>query len=61
MRSKSLQFDIGDGNHIDTCGTGEVWTSFNCSTASFVATAGGTKVTNTEIKIISVSQAVQIF
>ena len=55
MRSKSLQFDIGDGNHIDTCGTGGSGLhTFNCSTASaFVATAGGAKVTKHGNKAIS--------
>ena len=43
MREKSLKFDIGDGTHIDTCGTGGTGLhTFNCSTASsFVAAAGG--------------------
>ena len=39
MKEKSLKFDIGDGSHIDTCGTGGTGlNTFNCSTASsFVA------------------------
>ena len=39
MKDKSLKFDIGDGTHIDTCGTGGTGLhTFNCSTASsFVA------------------------
>ena len=47
MKEKSLKFDIGDGNHIDTCGTGGTGIhTFNCSTASsFVAAAGGAKIT----------------
>jgi anthranilate phosphoribosyltransferase len=33
MREKSLKFDIGDGTHIDTCGTGGTGLhTFNCST-----------------------------
>ena len=63
MRSKSLQFDIGDGNHLDTCGTGGSGLhTFNCSTASaFVATARGAKVTKHGNKQYPVSRAVQIF
>ena len=35
MKEKSLKFDIGDGSHIDTCGTGGTGLhTFNCSTAS---------------------------
>ena len=35
MKEKSLKFDIGDGTHIDTCGTGGTGLhTFNCSTAS---------------------------
>jgi anthranilate phosphoribosyltransferase len=47
MKDKSLKFDIGDGSHIDTCGTGGTGLhTFNCSTASsFVAAAGGAKIT----------------
>ena len=47
MKDKSLTFDIGDGDHIDTCGTGSSGLhTFNCSTASaFVAAAGGASVT----------------
>ncbi len=43
MKEKSLTFQIGDGSHIDTCGTGGTGIhTFNCSTASsFVASAGG--------------------
>ena len=47
MKEKSLRFDIGDGSHIDTCGTGGTGLhTFNCSTASsFVAAAAGAKIT----------------
>ena len=47
MKEKSLKFDIGDGSHIDTCGTGGTGLhTFNCSTASsFVAAAAGAKIT----------------
>ena len=47
MRDKSLKFNIGDGTHIDTCGTGGTGLHiFNCSTASaVVAAACGAKVT----------------
>ena len=35
MKDKSLTFDIGNGDHIDTCGTGGSGLhTFNCSTAS---------------------------
>ena len=55
MKEKSLKFDIGDGNHIDTCGTGGTGIhTFNCSTASsFVAAAGGAKITKHGNKAIS--------
>tara|TARA_B100000902_G_scaffold395379_1_gene453839 strand:+ start:653 stop:1663 length:1011 start_codon:yes stop_codon:yes gene_type:complete len=55
MKLNSLQFDIGDGNHIDTCGTGGTGIhTFNCSTASsFVAAAGGAKITKHGNKAIS--------
>jgi anthranilate phosphoribosyltransferase len=55
MRDKSLKFDIGDGTHIDTCGTGGTGLhTFNCSTASsFVATAGGAAITKHGNKAIS--------
>lgn len=55
MRDKSLKFNIGDGTHIDTCGTGGTGLHiFNCSTASaFVATACGAKVTKHGNKSIS--------
>ena len=55
MKEKSLQFDIGDGTHIDTCGTGGTGLhTFNCSTASsFVAAAGGAKITKHGNKAIS--------
>ena len=55
MREKSLQIDIGDGSHIDTCGTGGTGLhTFNCSTASsFVAAAGGAKITKHGNKAIS--------
>ena len=43
MRDKSLKFDVGTLDHIDTCGTGGSGLhTFNCSTASsFVAAASG--------------------
>ena len=55
MRDKSLKFDIGDGTHIDTCGTGGTGLhTFNCSTASsFVAAAGGALITKHGNKAIS--------
>ncbi len=55
MKEKSLQIDIGDGSHIDTCGTGGTGLhTFNCSTASsFVAAAGGAKITKHGNKAIS--------
>ena len=55
MKDKSLKFDIGDGTHIDTCGTGGTGLhTFNCSTASsFVATAGGASITKHGNKAIS--------
>ena len=35
MKEKSLKYDLGDGTHIDTCGTGGTGLyTFNCSTAS---------------------------
>ena len=55
MKDKSLKFEIGDGSHIDTCGTGGTgFHTFNCSTASsFVAAAGGAKITKHGNKAIS--------
>ena len=55
MREKSLKFKIGDGTHIDTCGTGGTGLhTFNCSTASsFVAAAGGASITKHGNKAIS--------
>ena len=55
MKEKSLKFDIGDGSQIDTCGTGGTGLhTFNCSTASsFVAAAGGAKITKHGNKAIS--------
>ena len=55
MQQKSLKFDIGDGTNIDTCGTGGTGLhTFNCSTASsFVAAAGGAKITKHGNKAIS--------
>jgi anthranilate phosphoribosyltransferase len=55
MRDKSLKFDIGDGTHIDTCGTGGTGLhTFNCSTASsFVAAAGEASITKHGNKAIS--------
>ena len=46
MKDKSLKFDIGDGTHIDTCGTGgDGLGLFNISTASALLLASmGTKV-----------------
>ena len=55
MKDKSLKFDIGDGTHIDTCGTGGTGLhTFTCSTASsFVAAAGGASITKHGNKAIS--------
>ena len=55
MKDKSLTFDIGNGDHIDTCGTGGSGLhTFNCSTASaFVAAAGGASVTKHGNKAVS--------
>ena len=55
MRDRALKFDLGDGSHIDTCGTGGTGLHiFNCSTASaFVASACGAKVTKHGNKSIS--------
>ena len=55
MKDKSLTFDIGNGDHIDTCGTGgSGLQTFNCSTASsFVAAAGGASVTKHGNKAVS--------
>ncbi|MDB4828766.1 anthranilate phosphoribosyltransferase [Gammaproteobacteria bacterium] len=55
MKEKSLKFKIGDGNQIDTCGTGGSGIhTFNCSTASsFVAAAGGASVTKHGNKAVS--------
>ena len=54
MRSKSLQFDIGDGIILIPVGQAGLDHTFNCSTASaFVATAGGAKVTKHGNKAIS--------
>ena len=55
MKEKSLKFDIGDGTHIDTCGTGGTGLhTFNCSTASsYVAAAGGAKITKHGNKAVS--------
>ena len=55
MKDKSLTFDIGNGDHIDTCGTGGSGQhTFNCSTASaFVAAAGGASVTKHGNKAVS--------
>ena len=55
MRDRALKFDLGDGSHIDTCGTGGTGLHiFNCSTASaFVAAACGAKVTKHGNKSIS--------
>ena len=55
MKEKSLTFLLGDGDHIDTCGTGGTGIhTFNCSTASsFVASAGGAAVTKHGNKAVS--------
>ncbi len=55
MKDKSLTYQIGGGDHIDTCGTGGTGMhTFNCSTASaFVAAAGGAAVTKHGNKAIS--------
>ncbi len=55
MKDKSLTFNIGNGDHIDTCGTGgSGLNTFNCSTASsFVAAAGGALVTKHGNKAVS--------
>ena len=55
MKDKSLTFLLGDGDHIDTCGTGGTGIhTFNCSTASsFVAAAGGAAVTKHGNKAVS--------
>ena len=55
MKDKSLTFEIGNGDHIDTCGTGGSGLhTFNCSTASsFVAAAGGASVTKHGNKAVS--------
>ena len=55
MKEKSLRFNLGDGSHIDTCGTGGTGLhTFNCSTASsFVAAAGGAQITKHGNKAIS--------
>ena len=55
MRDKSLKFDVGTLDHIDTCGTGGTGLhTFNCSTASsFVAAAGGASITKHGNKAIS--------
>ena len=55
MKEKSLKYNLGDGTHIDTCGTGGTGLyTFNCSTASsFVAAAGGAKITKHGNKAIS--------
>ena len=55
MKDKSLTFNIGNGDHIDTCGTGgSGLNTFNCSTASsFVAAAGGALVAKHGNKAVS--------
>ena len=55
MKEKSLTFSLGDGDHIDTCGTGGSGLhTFNCSTAaSLVAAAGGAAVTKHGNKAVS--------
>jgi len=55
MKEKSLTYTLGDGDHIDTCGTGGSGLhTFNCSTASsFVAAAGGSAVTKHGNKAVS--------
>ena len=63
MRSKSLSIDLGNGAHVDTCGTGGTGLNiFNCSTAaSFVAAAGELKLLSTATKEFPASQAAQIY
>ncbi len=55
MQEKSISFPLGNGDHIDTCGTGGSGLhTFNCSTASsFVAAAGGAEVTKHGNKAVS--------
>jgi len=63
MKEKSLKFKIGDGNQIDTCGTGGSGIhTFNCSTASsFVAALEAPQLQSMEIKQFLANQEVQIF
>ena len=55
MREKSLQIDIGDGSHIDTCGTGgDGQNSLNISTAAAIVLASmGVKVAKHGNKAVS--------
>ena len=47
MRDRALKFDLGDGSHIDTCGTGGTGIyTFNCSTAAAL------KVSAAAIKVL---------
>ena len=63
MKEKSLRFNLGDGSHIDTCGTGGTGLhTFNCSTASsLLLQLEVLKLLNMAIRLFLASLAVQIF